>query len=196
MEEDRGGDLKTDVTIVMPHIPVRAAELLVALSSVSEQTHPATMISVAVDTTHAGATVTRNRALAVAQTTWVAFLDDDDFLCPNHLEELLRCARETEADVIYSGYTVLGGHDPWDRFGQPFDPEVLRDHSYIPVTSLVKTAWAKGVGGFQSPPTGHYEDWGFYLALLDHGARFVHHPVKTWVWNHWNGNTSGRGDRW
>jgi glycosyltransferase involved in cell wall biosynthesis len=192
-----------DVTVVIPHIPVRPNELMRAIRSVVSQTLQPASVIIIVDDWHNGATFTRNIGLQKVTTEWVAFLDDDDELRPNHLEELRRAAYEQDADVVYAGYDVIGGYDPMDRFGQPFDPDVLRDHSFIPVTSLVRTALAHKVGGFVKRGDSPYEDWGFYLALLDAGARFYHHPVKTWKWHHWGvgqpglpGNTSGMGNRW
>ncbi len=191
------------VTVVMPHIPTREHEYVRAMRSVARQQLQPDAIIVCVDSMHHGAMATRNRGLFMVETEWTAFLDDDDELLPNHLEVLMSAARSTPGEIFYPGYDVIGGHDPWQRFGQPFDPTILRDHSYIPVTSLVRTEAARAAGGFVPPPTGHYEDWGFYLALLDSGAIFTHVPVKTWNWYHWGegrpgipGNTSGLGDRW
>lgn len=191
------------ISVVIPHIPPRANELMRALRSVVAQTLQPEAIIIKTDKIHLGATITRNSALKKVTTNWVAFLDDDDELRPNHLEELRRAAHEQKADVVYAGYDVIGGYDVLDRFGEPFDPDVLRDHSFIPVTSLVRTQLAMKVGGFVKRGDSPYEDWGFYLALLDAGAKFYHHPVKTWKWHHWGvgqpglpGNTSGMGDRW
>lgn len=199
------------ITVIIPHIPIREKELSRAISSVDAQTYQASWLLVENDNDHEGSAVTRNRALSVLdeETDWVAFLDDDDELMPHHLDELLRCATAHEADVVYPGCYVAGGIDPHDRFGMAFDPELLRQQSYIPVTSLVRFSLIKEVmalhsgEAFYRPPGCDYDDWGFYLRLLAAGARFIHHPVKTWIWNHWGygmpglpGNTSGMGNRW
>jgi glycosyl transferase family 2 len=201
---------QADVTVVVPHIPPRRAELFRALDSVCAQTTLPRAVSVAVDRDHDGSAATRNRALYAAFTQWVAFLDDDDAFETNHLAELVACAETTGADVVYSGCTVVGpggeilpAREEWGRFGQPFDPDLLRQRSYLPVTSLVRTELAHAVGGFRFTPGNPYDDHAFYLALLDVGARFVHLPVKTWVWHQPGpgtpgrpGNTSGMPSRW
>jgi glycosyltransferase involved in cell wall biosynthesis len=193
---------QADVTVVVPHIPPRRAELARALTSVTVQTTLPAAISIAVDHEHAGSAATRNRALDMARTEHLAFLDDDDALEVNHLAELTTVAEQTGADVVYSGCTVVGPNgeiipdrEEWGRFGQPFDPDLLRQRSYLPVTSLVRTSLARRVGGFRFVPGNPYDDHAFYLALLDAGAQFVHHPLRSWVWNH-GANTSGQGDRW
>lgn len=195
-----------DVTVVMPVHPARWHTTMGrALSSVTSQTRPVDAVSIAVDTTKEGAGKTRDRALATVQTEWVAFLDSDDAFHPAHVAELLRCARKTGADVVYPEcrviHTVIGeiprthpSWEEWGRPGQPFDPELLRQKSYLPVTSLVRTSLAQR-SSFIPPDGSEYDDWGFYLGLLDLDARFVHLPKITWTWFHGPHNTSGRPDK-
>lgn len=193
---------QTGVTVVVPHIPPRRTELLRALDSICAQSLLPAAVSIAVDLDREGSAVTRNRALTAASTPYTAFLDDDDAFEINHLAEVVPAAEASGADVVYSGCTVVGPHggiipdrEEWGRFGLPFDADLLRRHSYIPVTSLVRTDLAQQVGGFRFAPGNPYDDHTFYLALLDAGARFVHLSVKTWVWWHHGTNTSGQ-PRW
>lgn len=199
------GFAKNEVTVVIPvHTPrARNGMLTRALDSVWNQELLPDAVIVQHDSQHQGSATTRNLALNQVRTHWVAFLDSDDELLPHHLSQLLACALSNDYDVVYPGCEVIGGHDPHDRFGQPFDPDLLRKKSYIPVTSLVRTFYAQDVGGFHTPKGSDYDDWGLYLRLLDAGAKFHHHPVKTWFWNHHGygkpgveGNTSGSKDRW
>lgn len=199
-------DPSLQVTVIIPHIPPRADQLTRALQSVNEQTHPPRNVVVAADLFRDGSAITRNRALhASIDTTWVAFLDDDDWWLPNHLEVLTRAALEHDAQVVYSGCTVLDAHmrkiplrQEWGRFGEPFDGELLRQHSYLPVTSLVRTGLAQRArfGPPATHPDSPYDDWGFYVRLLDLGAKFHHVPEITWVWHHHGKNSQGRPDRW
>jgi glycosyltransferase involved in cell wall biosynthesis len=198
--------VKNDITVVIPHIPPRRMPLLRAVRSVSDQTHQAEAISIATDTERLGAGRTRNLALAMARTRWVAFLDDDDFFHPDHLETLLDHALETGADVVYSScrvvHSTLGEiprtHPAWEEWGRPgksFDPDLLRQRSYLPVTSLVDRSLAQR-SSFEPPAGSDYDDWGFYLGLLDLGATFSHIDHITWTWTHGDHNTSGKPERW
>lgn len=194
---------QTGVTVVVPHIPPRRGELLRALDSICVQSLLPVAVSIAVDLNREGSAATRNRALAAADTPYVAFLDDDDAFEINHLAEVVPAAEATGAAVVYSGCTVVGPHggiipdrEEWGRFGLPFDADLLRQRSWLPVTSLVRTELAQKVGGFRFAPGNPYDDHLFYLALLDAGATFQHVPVKTWVWHHHGANSSGRPDRW
>lgn len=191
------------VSVVIPHIPVRSS-LAAAVDSVAKQTYPVDEIIIATDVHRHGSAVTRNRALSRVATEWVAFLDDDDYLLPDHIETLVSHARETGVDVAYAGCRVTGPdgeniplQEEWGRFGKPFDGELLRQASHLPVTSLVRTKMAQQA--WFGPPAGvdtPYDDWGFYLRLLDLGATFSHVPKVTWVWSHHGKNTSGQPDRW
>jgi len=161
-------------------------------------------MSIEVDLERTGAAATRNRALSRVDTEWVAFLDDDDQWSNHHVNSLLEHAERTGADVVYPGCRVVGANgreiplrEEWGRFGREFDPEVLREQSYIPVTSLVRSELACRV--LFGPPAGvetDYDDWGFYLRLLELGAKFSHLPKVTWTWHHDGQNTGGRPDRW
>lgn len=188
------------VTVLIPSIPPRKQMLNRAFVSVLNQLRPPDDIHVAIDHRRVGAAVNRNVALTNVDTDWVAFLDDDDEFLPQHLLVLLQ--NSDNADVIYTGCTVIGPHgedlgarEEWGRFGQPFDGLLLRKRSYLPVTSLVRTELAKR-SAFQAPAGSDYDDWGFYLGLLDLGAHFKHVPQKTWIWHHHGTNSSGRPDRW
>jgi glycosyltransferase involved in cell wall biosynthesis len=197
------------VTVVIPTHPARWPRLMRrALRSVMAQTAPVAAYSIATDIDGDGAGPTRDRAMMAVGTEWIAFLDSDDEWHPQHVERLLACAERTGADVVYPACRVvnpeLGGEippshslwDEWGRPGKPFDADLLRERSYLPVTSLVRTDLAQK-STFTPPEGSHHDDWGFYLGLLDQGATFVHLPVVTWTWHHGPHNTSGlpgRGD--
>lgn len=191
------------VTVIVPHIPTRIVELERALASVWRQTHQPDAVIVQTDNRRVGSALTRNRALCYnLSTNWVAFLDDDDELLPNHLEVLLSRAARDLPGVVYSGCRVVDRfgfevpqREEWGRFGQEFNADLLRRRSYIPVTSLVSVYVAQKAF-FEAPAGSDYDDWGFYLRALDNGARFVHVPEVTWIWHHHGHNTSGRPDRW
>lgn len=186
-----------DITVCVASIPPRAKLLARALASVTVQTLQPVAIIVEIDHDRTGAAETKNRALAKSDTRYTAMLDDDDEMLPEHLEKLRLKAEMTEADVVYPWPQMVGGGDPRpDRFGVPFDAEELRRGSYIPTTSLVRTKLAQSVGGFQLLNGSPYDDWGLYIAMLNAGGKFVHHPERTWLWHIHRGNTSGQATRW
>lgn len=208
--------MSTDITVCVPSIPPRVKKLRRTLHSVLSQTLSAAAIIVEVDHRHAGAAVTRHRALSKADTEWVAFVDDDDLLDPHHLETLAQAAREHQADYVWSRFRVgypsgatVDGPSPLGSgsFSQWDDAKPAQ----TTITTLVRTKLAQEVGGFASfADDGRTingerfgEDFDFTLRCRAAGGVFRHAPVVTWTWMHHGygqpgvpGNTSGRGDRW
>jgi glycosyltransferase involved in cell wall biosynthesis len=187
----------TDITVCLATIPPRAAKLARALASVAVQSLQPAAIVVEFDHDREGAPTTKNRALAKVTTEFVAFIDDDDTVTPEHLAILRASAEETGADVTYGWYEVLGGTDPRpDRFGVPFDADLLRVSSYIHTAPLVRTKLLQAAGGFQHRDGSKLDDWGAWKSMLELGASFHHVPARTYLWSHDGGNTSGDQTRW
>lgn len=194
--------MRPGISVIIPTIAPRSALLDRARTSATGQTLKPRAVIVSEDTDRLGAAATRHRGLMLADTEWVAFLDDDDMLLPQHLERLMACAEETGADYVYSWYEVIGGADPMPEvFGKPFD---RANPVQTTVTTLVRTELAQSVGYYNhlydniATPDGNTagEDWRFTLACLDAGAEIVHLPEKTWHWFHHGANTSGLPTRW
>ncbi|WP_078878734.1 glycosyltransferase family 2 protein [Streptomyces sp. NRRL B-24720] len=185
------------ITVVIPTHTGRVRNGMTkrAIGSVLGQTLPAASIIVEHDTAGAGAAATRNRGLQKATTEWVAFLDSDDQLKPVHLERLMECAIEGSADYVYAWYEAVGfGADPLPHFGRTFNPE---KPTQTTITTLVRTELAQSVG-FRKPPEGalidgerYGEDFLFTVECVKAGARIVHLPERTWLWNFHGANTSG-----
>ena len=166
-----------------------------ALASVQAQTIPARAV-VQLDVTRAGSAATRNAALKGVTSPWVAFLDSDDTMDPEHLERLAAHAEKTGADLVYPWFRVDGYTDPWPwRYGMEFDPAALQRSNFIPVAVLARTDLVREVGGFVADPKfappAQCDEWGLWLRMLDAGARFAHLPERTWTWVAHSGNTSG-----
>lgn len=191
-----------EVTVIIPTIPSRAKYRAEAVASVWAQTFQPFTVIVEVDSKREGPAMVRNRALEKVETDWVAFLDDDDWLLPNHLATLMRAAAEHSADVVWPWFTVAGGTDPFPQHrGRQWD---LDNPHQIPITVLARTEALRSVGGFhrieEGPvdPDGNRagEDWDLWLRLSAAGFKFHHVDEATWVWRHHARNTSGLPGRW
>src|ERR1019366_7731644 len=90
------------IAVITPTKPNRAQLLEECRASVREQTRAADTHAVAIDGTLEGPSAVRNRLILELppEYDWVAFLDDDDVMLPDHLK-VLSSASEG-ADVIYS----------------------------------------------------------------------------------------------
>lgn len=196
--------LEHPITVVIPTIAPRGNRqpmLERALASVEAQEYAPVQVIVEHAEEGEGPAVVRNRALAKVETPWVAFLDDDDYLRPNHLKRLALVQADSGADVVWPWFDVEGGSDPFPMFqGRQWDPE---DPHQIPITVLARTEAIQAVGGFEvvgdGPVDQHGhragEDWRLWLSLSAAGYRFWHTEEKTWVWVHHGANTSGLPSR-
>ncbi len=193
------------ISVITPTHPARTKNgmLARAQASVNEQVLLPDAHIIAFDLDKEGAAATRHRALMMAQTDFVAFLDSDDYFFAEHLDQLMKHQQETNADFVYSWFklyqeTPWGGqlleHDPIfpiTHFTRPFDPENPIETT---ITTLVRTELAKEVG-FKPLDRGHQtnsgEDRYFTLGCLEKGAKVSHLVKKTWAWSHHGANTSG-----
>lgn len=203
------------VAVVIPTIPSRSERLQKAVESVMKQTRVPDQIIVQEDTERLGAWATRNRGLEKVTSDYVAWLDDDDELLPNHIERLARFLDHyPQFGLVYPIPRVEGGRDPtatsvngfWiPPWRVPFGPEqeehLRNEGSFIPITHMVRTQDVRAIGGFPAPGTVRWiEDWGYLVNLLDHGTKFYHLPVVTWRWvigsHHTGGDPNRAGPVW
>lgn len=164
-----------------------------ALISVANQTLQPARISLAIDVNHDGAAVTKQRALEGVTTPWLAVLDSDDTMDPEHLEVLMCGARDHDADYVFS---YFHGPDVLGKFGVPFDPAQPHETT---TTILIRTELALAVG-FRALPErleNEGDDWGMVLGCVKLGAKIVHIPRRTWTYSmNPTENTSGLGRNW
>lgn len=161
------------ITVITPTIPGREHLLRECIASVKAAGFPHL---IGADPDRTGPAAVRNRLLERVDTEWVLFLDDDDLLYPQYSKIVARSL--PGADVVYTAWELEGADQPWPKSG-PFDPALLRQQNYIPVTACVRVDAVRAVGGF---PAAREEDHALWLRMLDAGYRFRYVPVIGWVY--------------
>lgn len=202
--------MQADITVVTPSIPPRACPggmLDQAIISVRDQLlQPAGGHVVVLDVGKEGAAVTRQRALDAVRTEWVAFLDDDDFFYPHHLQTLHALAELHAADYVYSWFD---GNNPFPMHrGRAMD---VRAPHHTTMTVLVRTEVAQAAGFLQPDGPMHRdwsgEDWQFELRCIERirqrwgsdeiaARKIVGTADVTWHYRLHGRNTSGLASRW
>lgn len=190
----------SDISIVITSVGrPRHPMLRRAIDSAMRQTLEADAIIVSVDTERRGAAQCRQNGLEMVRTPFVAWLDDDDELNPEHLEVLKAEMIRTKADVVYPWFDVIGGSDPFPMHeGKPWNND---EPIQFPITYLARTEGISTAGGWVEVEEGEFhpdgnragEDWRLELNLVKIGAKIVHLPQRTWKWHHdtTGGNSSG-----
>lgn len=114
--------MRDGITVVIPTIPPREALLRRALDSVAGAIArmgqmygsmvPVDSIVVQ-DIARNGAAKTRHQGLLAVETEWVAFLDDDDVMHPDHLTQLMSAALEFGASYLWSRFQIIKQDHQW-----------------------------------------------------------------------------------
>lgn len=158
------------IAVITPSLPERAGLLAELCADLAAQTYRDFEHLIGVDEERVGPALVRNRLVASSTAEWLAFVDDDDRVYPDHLAVLLEIAG-SGADVCY---TLCDGFDV------PHDcshVSLLGPRNTVPVTTLVRRSMFVGVGGF---PQARYEDFGLWKRIVAAGGRFQCDHRVTW----------------
>lgn len=124
-----------------------------------------------------------NRGIAEARGEYVCVLSADDIFRPTYVERLLKSLLDhPDAGFAYSAMQCFGAQDDLLP-ALPFSPALLLAGNTINGCGLLRTADARAVGGYEPTLEGPaYEDWDFWLRMLEHGKPGValDEPLLLW----------------
>lgn len=175
------------IAIITPTIEGREELLAEAAVSVDQQTVGVTH-HIIMDICGSGPAELRNLVLERVESDWVAFLDDDDLLDPDHIETLAGAINDQDADLAFSWYRSQGAPETervheWDDYALGV---MLSGRNLIPVTVLARRQAILDAGGFNYED--RYEDHQLWLRMLRNGCRFAVVPRETWTYRMLGGN--------
>jgi glycosyltransferase involved in cell wall biosynthesis len=179
------------VSIIIPVGPGHAAYLIDALDSVQAQTLPSWECIVVNDTGAPlnvtgspwarqieggglGSGAARNRGLQAARAPLCVFLDADDILIPNALEEMTQAYIDSDGKYIYGDWVHLEDEARLDGAGvlhytPEFDAQLWLDGAQHAVTCLLPTDDVRRLGGFDEQLPA-WEDWDLLIKLAVAGV--------------------------
>src|SRR3954447_16106515 len=130
-----------------------------------------------------GPSAARNRGIKAATSAYVLFLDADDLLLPEAIEELLGRLEAAPEDVAFAYPNALHFGNRHDYERKPdWNLYLLTFENFCPVTSLFDArVFAAGVAFAQDLREGH-EDWDLMLQIASRGARGVRAPGPTFLY--------------
>jgi glycosyltransferase involved in cell wall biosynthesis len=171
------------VTLVTPTISGREPLLIELARDVAAQTKPPKRWLIGFDYECRGPGRIRNLLALTADTEWLAFVDDDDRISPNHLETLVGAARP-EDSVVYTLGEVEGRN--WQI---PHDCTHGLRYNTIPMTTLVRSTAFREVEGFDDE---HQEDFSLWRRIRQRGGIFHCVHSVTWTYRFHGDNRSMR----
>ncbi len=135
-----------------------------------------------------------NIGLDAAQGEFILFLDDDDWISPEHISTLLKCLGDNpQAGVAYSSTQKT------DRAGRPIEADVfripyeaarLRRDNFIPIHAAMFKASLLAEGCRFDESFDVFEDWDFWLQLSNQ-TDFIHVDlVSAWYRQGGDSNTA------
>lgn len=144
----------------------------------------------------------RNRLLALANGTWVQYLDADDYLLPDKVaQQMAFLGGHPDTDIVFGPITI----DHWSEAGSRLElvpiPErldhwILLARWFLPQTGA--PLWRKdaitAVGGWKDDQLTCQEH-ELYLRLLQAGRRFEYCPSNGAVWRIWGDRSLSKRDR-
>lgn len=118
-----------------------------------------------------------NAGLDASVGQWLIFLDDDDWLDPDHVATLVAMVlRSRNARAAYCGVRTIedGGTPGAFTFNYPFDPIRLLAGNFIPIHAvLFERSLVTANGCRFDEAFALYEDWDFWLQVAVH-TNFLH----------------------
>lgn len=124
---------------------------------------------------HAGLSAARNRGIAAASGEFFIPLDADNRLLPDSVEEAVALLdADPAAGVVYGDRREFGARRR-DVEVPELDSARMLWSNYIDACAVVRrTAWQE-TGGYD-PAFHDWEDWDFWLGLIERGWKFIHLP--------------------
>ena len=121
----------------------------------------------------------KNNGVAVSTGRFVLFLDADDVLKRNSLEEYLKSYKKNKMfGFFYSDMEYFGAKKGLYQ-SQDFSKNDLKKGNYIHNTSLIKREVFEAAGGYHPSMSEGYEDWDLYISMAEqgHNGKYIPKPL-------------------
>lgn len=130
-----------------------------------------------------------NAGLDAVKGDFFGFLDEDDLIDKNHVSNLFRVLKDSDAIAAYSDIKMVDQKgDFLQNFDEDYSFERLLLGNFIPIHALLIRSKVLELGCRSDESLRIYDDWDFLLQLAQHG-KFRHLPQTTGIYR--NFNTSG-----
>ena len=131
-----------------------------------------------------GIAAATNYGVRAARFEYIAFMDHDDTIEPDAVWQLLRAAKRTDADFMYSDEAITDQHVAGVkevRCRPAFSYDYYLSHPYFVHMLCVRASIARTVGGWDEGMDVS-ADVDFVLRVLEHARNVVHVPAVLYRW--------------
>jgi glycosyltransferase involved in cell wall biosynthesis len=140
---------------------------------------------------------TCNRGAREARGEYFVFLSADDRLEPSYVSELFGALRQTpDASFAYCAARLFGAESGIAP-ARPFSAfSLIRGRNYINGSALTRRADYLAAGGYpQDLPEGGFDDWDFWLTMVERGHRGTYVPKPLLQWRRHEGGSKNPASR-
>lgn len=127
-------------------------------------------------TNNQGLSAARNNGVCQAKGDYILPLDADDKIGPGYLEEAVRILDlYQEIGIVYCEASYFGViEERWDM--PEYSLDKILNHNVIFCTALFRKADWEAVGGYNINMVYGWEDWDFWLSLINRGNKVYRIP--------------------
>jgi glycosyltransferase involved in cell wall biosynthesis len=140
---------------------------------------------------------TCNRGAAEAKGEYFVFLSADDRLEPAYVSQLMQAVeREPEASFAYCSAQLFGAESGVAP-ARPFSAfSLIRGRNYVNGSALTRRSDYVAAGGYpEDLGEGAFDDWDFWLTMLDRGHRGTYVPQPLLLWRRHAGGSKNPASR-
>ncbi len=120
-----------------------------------------------------GLSYARNVGIENSHTEIIVPLDADDLIAPQYLEYLF-WGLYYNSDYSWCYTCSIGFHDEEYLWKYPWDAEKLKTYNFLNYTAAIRKADIKEIGGYKVERQSYFEDWRFWLEMLEKHKSPVH----------------------
>lgn len=125
-----------------------------------------------------GLPAARNTSLRYASGQLIAYLDDDDYFYPDHIETLVDTMQSGSEFAYTDAHLIEKYKEPRIYMSSDYDPEALRTVNQFPVCCVMHTRRLVQRSGDFDESLENHEDWDLWLRMAKF-TDFVHIPQVT-----------------
>jgi GT2 family glycosyltransferase len=135
-----------------------------------------------------------NAAMRLAKGEYLTFLDEDDLLYADHIEQLVSAAVLNDVRIAYSygfelpsrysddGNSIVEVGELFSRYTKPFSFPRLLHHNYIPINAVLFHRSVYEACGDLNPAIPYNEDWNLWVRYALRFRPFLLVPKTTYVY--------------
>lgn len=136
-------------------------------------TAPKTII---INQNNQGLSSARNSGIKIAKGKYILPLDADDKIHPNYIEKAVNILeKQPQIGIVYCKAEFFGEKRGEWKIDEYKFPDILWTNSIFCSALYKKADWEK-VGGYKKEMNKGFEDWEFWISLIENGAEVFRIP--------------------